>query len=130
MWVAALAQAGMSIAGSKADSDSIKAQGKVAGQQALADEEAKRRENRQLRGAQAAALAENGLTPTGSSGMAADQDAANAELDALNIRYAGILRRQGLTSEARNVKSRGYSLAGQQLLSGVSSGYTSSRMMR
>lgn len=128
MWIAAIAQAGLSIAGGKAEQNSLKNQAKVASQQAYRDEETQRRDTRQLRGAQAAALAENGLTPDGSSGMMADQAATNAELDALNIRYAGILKRHGLRTEARNAKVRGYTLAGQQLLSGVSSGYTQGRM--
>lgn len=124
MWIAAIAQAGMSIAGAKAEQNSLKGQAKIASLQANRDEETQRRETRQLRGAQAAAIAENGLTPDGSTGMMADQDAANAELDALNIRYAGILKRHGLRTEANNAKVRGYALAGQQLLSGFSGSYT------
>lgn len=128
MWIAAIASAATSIAGGKAEQNSLKNQARVAGQQAYADEETQRRQNRQLRGNQAAALAESGLSTEGSSARRADQDAANAELDALNIRYAGILKRHGLLTEAKNAKVRGYTLAGQQLLSGASSSYTQGRM--
>lgn len=127
-WAALLAQAGMSVVQGWQQSQALKMQGIVAGQQALADEETKRRENAQLRGHNAAALAESGLSADGSSGMMADQSAAMAELDALNIRYKGTLRKSTLGYESKVAQSQGELLAGGKLLSEGSDQYTASRM--
>jgi len=118
-WAALLAQTGMALSQGEAQSQALKAQGVVAGQQALADENAQRRENRQMAGEGAAALAENGLSSTGSSAMRFDQSRAMAELDALNIRYRGRLRALGLDTAAEDARSSGAMLAGQTLLKGA-----------
>lgn len=117
-----------SYVGGQQSHDQLKMQSIVASQQALADESTQRRENRALRGEQAAVLAENGLSPGGSSAAMADQDAALAELDALNIRYQGLNRAKSLRSQAKNAKSTGGLLAGAQLLTGASDEWARRRM--
>jgi hypothetical protein len=112
-------QAASHIIDGKRESNALKVQARVASQQALADEAAKRRDNRQLMGEQAASLAESGLSGSGSSARAANQSAALAELDALNIRYAGNMKRTGLLAEAKEARRSGWMLAGQALLEGV-----------
>lgn len=126
IWLA-LAQAGMQVSQGEAAKQQADAEGRVAGNQALADESTFRRQSRSMRGENAAALAESGLTPDGSSGMVADQSAAEAELDALNIRYQGQLRRLGLMNEGRAARSGSQMLAGGRLLTGVADSYTNRR---
>jgi hypothetical protein len=69
------------------------------GNQTAANEAQVRREARQTLGAQSAAIAESGTGFGGSNALIAAQDAALAELDALNIRYGGRLRMAGYDSE-------------------------------
>lgn len=126
IWLA-LAQAGMQVSQGEAAKQQADAQGKIAGDQALSDESAFRRSARAMRGENAAALAESGLSPEGSSGMVADQSAAEAELDALNIRYQGQVRRMGLMNEGRSARSGSQMLAGGRLLTGIADSYTSRR---
>lgn len=125
--LANLFMGGASALSGKAASNALKVQAHASREQAAADEASKRRENAALRGEQAAALAENGLSGTGSSALKANQDAALAELDALNIRYAGKLRRADLLSEAKSARTSGYTLAGTQLLQGVGENYLRGR---
>lgn len=115
-WYAAAAQVGTQLVQGYAQKQALKAQGIVAGQQGLADENAQRRANRDLAGEGAAALAENGLDPTGSSGLRFDQSRAMAELDALNIRYKARLRGLGLDAAGADAQRSGEYLAGQTLL--------------
>lgn len=118
-WAALLLQAGEGFAQGQAQKQALQGQGVIASQQAAADEEAQRRENRQLAGEGAAALAENGLTSTGSSAMRFDQSRTMAELDALNIRYRGRLRALGLDAASQDAGRQGSMLAGQTLLRGA-----------
>lgn len=68
-------------------------------QQAGAAEEMQRREGRRLLGSQRAAIAQSGVGFLGSSSDIMRQSAAAAELDALNIRYAGDLERLGILND-------------------------------
>lgn len=109
---------------------------KLAQQEAARDEEALRREQHSFFGKQRAALAEAGLSPGGTSGLLADQSAVLAELDALNVRYAGTSRGTGLLSDAAASRfgarqsSRGSrALAGAQLIQGVGEGYRAYRSL-
>jgi hypothetical protein len=115
---------GLSAAGSyiggQQSAQALRMQAIVAREQALADESALRRESRANRGENAAALAENGLSSSGSSASFLDQQAALAELDALNIRYKGDLRARGLKSQASAASTEGSMLAGTRLLTGAS----------
>lgn len=102
---------------------------------ALRDEESQRRSNRMLQGRQRAAIAASGGGYGGSNALLLDQSDANAELDALNIRYGGRLRSMGLLSRAAvdrsagaNAQSQSRLLAGAQLLRGASDSYTNYRL--
>jgi hypothetical protein len=72
----------------------------VAGQQASAEQERLRRESRQVLGAQRAAIAESGTGFSGSNLDIMRQSTTMAELDALNIQYAGEMERRGLLQES------------------------------
>lgn len=74
-------------------------------QQALArsgqEEQAQRRGARMQLGAARGAALESGVGVEGSAGLVYQQSVANAELDALNIRYGGVLESQGYKEEAK-----------------------------
>lgn len=126
-WAPALLTAYSTLRGSRADAAAMESQARVAQSQAYADEQTQRRQARAVLGSQAAAMAEAG---GGIDENVVRQSAINAELDALNIRYAGNLRGAGLLSQARAMRSQGGLLAGAQLLSGVSGAYTRDRMLK
>ncbi|WP_394694878.1 hypothetical protein [Pseudoxanthomonas japonensis] len=69
------------------------------GQQTSAREEQLRRNFRQSLGAQRAAMAQSGTGFGGTNAALIQQSTANAELDALNIRYAGELERMGIEND-------------------------------
>jgi hypothetical protein len=71
----------------------------LAAQQAGAREEDVRRRARQALGAQRAAIAQSGTGFAGSNFDIMRQSTANAELDALNVRYAGTLERMGILND-------------------------------
>lgn len=69
------------------------------GQQTSAAEEAQRRQARQALGAERAGIAESGVGFGGSSLDVMRRSTKNAELDAMNIRYAGDLERAGILNK-------------------------------
>lgn len=87
-------------------------------QQTSAREEQQRRESRQLLGTQRAAIAQSGVGFGGSSADIMRQSAASAELDALNIRYAGDLERMGILNEIemRKYNDKLLQLQGKQVM--------------
>lgn len=109
----------------------------VARQQANAREEAQRRQARQVLGEQRAALSQAGIGLSGSAADIYGQSAANAELDALNIRYEGELDSRGLLAQselstyqgkvsgmnAKSAKQAGTLSAASTALSGASQAY-------
>lgn len=95
---------------------------RVARQQANAREEAQRRQARQVLGEQRAALAQAGIGLSGSAADVYGQSAANAELDALNIRYEGELAARGLLAQSELTRYEG-SVAGMNAKSAKSGGY-------
>jgi hypothetical protein len=74
---------------------------KLVGDQAAARELSLRRESGQALGEQRAAVAESGTGLGGSNGLLMAQDAALAELDALNTRYEGRLKMHEYDDQAR-----------------------------
>lgn len=116
----------------------------VSRQQANAREETQRRRARQALGEQRAALAQAGIGLSGSAADVYGQSAANAELDALNIRYEGELDARGLLAQselsrysgqtagvnARSARSAGRLDAASSLLAGASNAYGSYRTRR
>lgn len=77
-----------------------------AGLAASANEDAQRRQARALMGEQAAATGEAGLAMAGSAKDIARQSALYAELDALNLRYEGEMKKRGFKWEAIQAKFR------------------------
>jgi hypothetical protein len=114
----------------------LEAQGREASNQALRDEEAQRRAARMALGRMSAAIGEAGGGYGGSAGLLLQQSDVLAELDALNIRYGGQMRRRTLRSQASSVRRSAPSasqtnlLAGAQLLRGVSNAYTRNKVAR
>lgn len=108
----------------------LEGQAREASNQALREEESQRRMARMALGRQAAAVGESGGGYGGSAGALLEQSDLFAELDALNIRYGGQLRRRGLLAQAQGERMSAPSsmqtnmLAGAQLLTGISSAYT------
>lgn len=99
----------------------------TARQQAAAQEEQHRRLARRQLGQMRAAYGASGVTMEGSPLDILAQSAKDAELDALNIRYGGELKAQGLESEAvleryrgKSAQRAGYMGAATGLLSGAS----------
>lgn len=106
-------------------------------QQYVAQEEAQRRQAKQLLGEQRAALAQAGIGLSGSAADVYGQSVARSELDAMNIRYTGELEASGLLAQADQYRysartnrmnatsSRrgGYLNAAAALLSGASQSY-------
>lgn len=105
-------------------------QSRAAQQQAVREEESLRRGSRLFLGRQAAAIAQAGIGSGGTAGLIADQSGTLAELDALTMRYQGVLQGQGLLARAGATRRAGsadaassYLLAGGQLLTGGSKLY-------
>lgn len=71
----------------------------LTGQQTSAREEQVRRSARRALGAQRAAVAQSGTGMGGSNAALMAQSAGSAELDALNVRYAGTLERLGILND-------------------------------
>lgn len=121
-----------------ADEDAafLEAQGREASNQALRDEEAQRRAARMALGRMSAAVGEAGGGYGGSAGQLLEQSDVLAELDALNIRYGGQMRRSALRSQAAGVRRSAPGarqtnlLAGAQLLRGVSGAYKQRKVSR
>lgn len=116
-------QAAGTIQGAKQNAADLEAQARTASQQGLADEEAQRRAARAELGKQAAALAQAGGGYGGTvAGVMADSH-ANAEIDALNIRYRGLNKAYTLRTQARRELQAAGPTAGAQLLSAATSAY-------
>lgn len=79
----------------------------AARQQAGAREEAQRRRSKQMLASQRAGFAQLGMGLGGSYGDIIAQSSAEAELDALNIRYEGDLQAQGLLESAQQSRFMG-----------------------
>jgi len=76
---------------------------RMVGDQTASAEAAQRREARALLARQAAAISESGTGEGGSNALIQAQDAALAELDALNLRYGGRVRMTALDAERRRL---------------------------
>lgn len=149
-FAAAAFQAAGSIFSGYSQSASLKAQAQVADQnattadaygrnallEASANEDAQRRRSAGDMSRQVAGMAENGIGLDSTTAQDLTyQSALNAELDALNIRYAGQLKANQLYGEAANFRNEaanaragakravigGYLNAGAQALSGYGS---------
>lgn len=71
-----------------------------------ANEDAQRRKSAAQMGSQTAAMAEAGIgLDSGTAIDLTEQSALNAELDALNIRYAGLSKARGYDQQANNYRA-------------------------
>jgi hypothetical protein len=111
------------------DAAMLKAQGKSASQQGVADADAISREYRQIAGRQAAAMAEGGGSYEGSNAKILAQSETLAMLDRLNTLYHGELRRKGYATESSATNTRTSLLAGAQLLSMASNSFAQGKTM-
>jgi hypothetical protein len=98
--------------------------------QASEREQMQRNEARKMLGKQRAAIAESGVGFGGSSQDIYLESARDAELDALNLRYAGELEARGLIEQAKLTRMEGRAKAQQagfqavgSVLGGVAKGY-------
>lgn len=105
----------------------LERQAAVERSQALQDEYAQRREGRQQMGTLAASMAQAG---GGVDEGVLKRSAINAELDALNTRYAGAMRSAALTGAAASTRRDSKLLAGATLLSGASDAWRSYRTIK
>ncbi|MBU7436519.1 hypothetical protein [Paraburkholderia fungorum] len=115
-------------------------QAAVVNQQAAANADASERQSDQTLGMVAAASAQNGTGLSGSTGALYEQDATNAEMTAMNIRYNGQLQGVALenganldqyqsqvdTMNANNATAAGYVGAGSAVLSSAGGYYNNS----
>lgn len=135
------ASAAVSAYGAASEGEAAAAEGEAASQiakqnadaaaaQAGQAEQAQRRRNREFLSMQRASILESGVGYTPTATALVSQSAAEAELDALNIRYEGVLRQQSLMAESAMASRRGktalkqgYMKAASQLLSTAGKAY-------
>jgi hypothetical protein len=113
---AAEQQAEYDAAVSRRNAKVMEMQAAVEGQQAARAEEKQRRAGRKVMGEQAAGLALSGVGFSGTALDLTEESARNIEMDALNIRYEGQLKAQGLMADAESqrYKAEGQIFAGKQ----------------
>lgn len=109
----------------KAQSEALARRARIERQQASADEAMLRRQTRHLLGGQAAAMAQSGAVDE----RVMRQSTLSAELDALKVRYDGLLKGSELDWQSKVAKRESRMLAGAQLLTGATNAYTSSRLL-
>jgi len=90
----------------RAQADTLDVEAQNTMRQTMEAESIQRRQARQFLSRQRAAMNESGAGATFSSRKLMEDSAVNAEMDALPIRYAGLLRRQGLRTEASFARER------------------------
>lgn len=129
--VGALSQAASARSAAKYNASVAERNGVVARQQAAANEDAQRRHAYRALGRIRAGYGAAGVTVEGSPLEVLEDSAAEAELDALNIRYKGELTAMGYQSEAELQRARGKAAmtagifkAGTALLGGASAYYS------
>jgi len=94
------------------------ANAEITAKQASSREEDVRRQARQMLGASRAAIAQSGTGLLGSNADVYSQQARDAEMDALNVRYSGNLERVGLLNQAdtSKINSATYKQTGKQAM--------------
>lgn len=96
-------------------------EGAVSGMQANQAELTQRRQGNEAIGRSTAAAVESGGGLQGSTGAILHQSATNAELDALNVRYAGLLRKTSYDTQSSLDKQQGKDAMAGAFLSGAGS---------
>lgn len=96
-------------------------EGQVSGMEANEATNTSLRQSRMALGRSTAAAVESGGGIGGSTGAVLHQNTVNAELDALNTRYAGVLRRDSFDEQAKNDRFEGQNAQASAFLSGAGS---------
>lgn len=96
-------------------------EGAVSGMQANQAELTQRRQGNTAMGRSTAAAVESGGGIGGSTGAVLHQSATNAELDALNVRYAGLLKKTSYDTQSTLDKQQGNDAMMGSFLSGAGS---------
>lgn len=96
-------------------------EGAVSGMQANQAELTQRRQGNTAMGRSTAAAVESGGGIQGSTGEVLHQSATNAELDALNLRYAGLLKKTSYDTQSTLDKQQGNDAMTGAFLSGAGS---------
>lgn len=123
------------------DAELAEANAAVTLQQASANEEAQRRDARRRLGAMRGEIAQSGTGLLGSNADVYSASARDAELDALNIRYGGLMESKGLLNqgtaakfnsktslmEGKSAKQAGQLRAGTTLITGGTDIYNTYR---
>lgn len=122
-WLGPILQGAGTAQAGAANAQTLRAQAEVSTEQGGRDEEAQRREGRQVIGKLAASMAEAGGVDEG----VLKQSTVLAELDALNIRYGAALEAKGLSRSATSISRQTGLLAGAQILTGLSRARTTNR---
>lgn len=94
-------------------------EGRVSGMQSNEAANTNLRQSNQFLGRSTAAAVESGGGVGGSTGAILHQSAANAELDALNVRYQGLLRKTSFDTQAGIDQSQGQNALVSSLISGA-----------
>lgn len=129
MIAAAVMQAVGSIAGGQAADKAARRNGALLDEQAAetrrattSRENLTRDRNARTMSDQRAALLANGVDPTsGTALIGSGQNAQNAEMDALTLRYEGLMQARGQNMEADNVRHQGKAAKRQAYFSAASS---------
>lgn len=114
----------------EANSAYLNKESQISSGTALSEEATTRQGNAVKQGNLTAAAAQSGISTGPSSQAVARQSAINQELDALNVRYGGVIRSSTYAQQAGNVRAAGNTAAtssalraGGALISGIGSGY-------
>lgn len=122
--VVSLAGAGLSavsqIQGAKHNQAMLEYNTAAARVEASAAEDKHRRDMKRRAGADRASIAKSGVTSAGSPLLVLAESAANAEMDALNIRIGAESTARVNQAKSRDIRRAGYIGAGTSLLSGYS----------
>ena len=105
------------IQGGKAENSAAQFNAQSARMEAESRENAQRAQAKQQLGAIRAGVSKSGATMEGTPLAVLSESAANAEIDALNIRYSGQREAALYEARGRNAKTAGYMRAGTSLLS-------------
>lgn len=119
------------------NSSVLQRQARIVQAQGYQDEAAQRRQANQVLGVQEASFSEAGGGLGGTAAGVVRQSAVNAELDALQLRYNGLLRGSGLLAQSNQAKEEasassiaGAFQAGSNLLKGYSAQSDASDLAR
>jgi hypothetical protein len=99
--------------GSSASADALRAnarildaQGRLQAASSASQEELSRRNSAQVLGEQRAMISQSGMSSSGTAADVAEQSGANAEIDALNIRFKGAVDLWNTKEQAKSLRTQ------------------------